>query len=352
MAKAPDAPVLFGVYPRQGGASVALLTKYMHGCLTHICTAHMPANGVAMNTRVSHRLLPRLKSPIKALSGLAWSLWGKQSATAHTPMAANDAKATVDQCKTSLLSVIESQIIPRLLDAHPSAHSLKLETEPSETVNVTAQDVLDFAKACLDVDSQAVFTQLQALQNKGVGSKAIFLEVITPAARYLGDMWSQDKMDFTLVAQGLLRMHHAMRQLGYETQDGPQTAGDVRRIMLASAPGSQHILGLAMVSEFFRAEHWQVVVEISTSENVLIHAVSHEWFDVIGLSVGLVEQLPDIPALIARLKTASRNPNAFVILGGPALLQTQMDGVALAADAVSVNAAEAVKLAGELLTNR
>jgi len=122
--------------------------------------------------------------------------------------------------------------------------------------------------------------------------------------------------------------------------------------MLASAPGSQHILGLAMVSEFFRADHWQVVVEISTSEQALVHAVGHEWFDVIGLSVGLVEQLPDIPALITRLKSASRNPNAFVLLGGPALLQTQMGNIELAADAISVNAAEAVKLAGELLSNR
>jgi methanogenic corrinoid protein MtbC1 len=159
-------------------------------------------------------------------------------------------------------------------------------------------------------------------------------------------------MDFTLVAQGLLRMHHAMRQLGYETQDGPQTGGEVRRIMLASAPGSQHSLGLAMVSEFFRAEHWQVVVEISTSEDVLMHAVAHEWFDVIGLSVGLVEQLPELPFLIDRLKKASRNPHAFVILGGPALLHPEIESAKLGADAVSTNAAEAVNLAGDLIKNR
>ena len=305
-----------------------------------------------MNTRVSHRLLPRLKFPIKALSGLAMSIWGKQSASPHTPRAANDAKGSVDQCKTSLLSVIESQIIPRLLDAHPSAQTLKLDTEPTAHVDVTQQDVHDFAHACLDTNSQAVFTQLALLQDKGVGSKAIFLEIITPAARYLGDMWSQDQMDFTLVAQGLLRMHHAMRQLGYETQDGPQTGGEVRRIMLASAPGSQHILGLAMVSEFFRAEHWQVVVEISTSEDVLMHAVAHEWFDVIGLSVGLVEQLPELPFLIDRLKKASRNPHAFVILGGPALLHPEIESAKLGADAVSTNAAEAVNLAGDLIKNR
>ena len=305
-----------------------------------------------MNINVSPRLLPSLKSPIKSLSGLAMSIWGKQTAAVSSSSAANDAKGSIDLCKTSLLSVIESQIIPRLLDAHPSASSSILEQVQGEHVAASKQDVLDFAQACLDTDPQAVFNHLDVLRDKGLGTQTVFLDVITPAARYLGDLWEQDKMDFTLVAQGLLRMHHAMRHLGYETQDGPQTAGDVRRIMLASAPGSQHILGLAMVSEFFRADHWQVVVEISTSEKALLHTVAHEWFDVIGLSVGLVEQLPNIPALIARLKTASRNPNAFVLLGGPALLQTQMDGVALAADAISVNAAEAVKLAGELLINR
>jgi methanogenic corrinoid protein MtbC1 len=309
-------------------------------------------NGLAMNLSVSPRILPSLKSPIKSLSGLALSIWGKQSAAVSSISAANDAKGSIDLCKTSLLSVIESQIIPRLLDAHPSAASLSLDQPQGESVAACEQDMLDFAQACLDTDPQAVFNHLDILREKGLATQTVFLDVITPAARYLGDLWEQDKMDFTVVAQGLLRMHHAMRHLGYETQDGPQTAGDVRRIMLASAPGSQHILGLAMVSEFFRADHWQVVVEISTSEEALLRAVAHEWFDVIGLSVGLVEQLSAIPALIARLKSASRNPNAFVILGGPALLQSEMDGVALAADAISVNAAEAVKLAGELLTNR
>ena len=305
-----------------------------------------------MNLSVSSRILPSLKSPIKSLSGLALSIWGKQSAAMPSPTAANDSKGSIDLCKTSLLSVIESQIIPRLLDAHPSVKALDLEHAQADLVAASEQDMLDFAQACLATDSQAVFNHLDVLRDKGLGTQTVFLDVITPAARYLGDLWEQDKMDFTVVAQGLLRMHHAMRHLGYETQDGPQSAGDVRRIMLASAPGSQHILGLAMVSEFFRADHWQVVVEISTSEQALVHAVAHEWFDVIGLSVGLIEQLPHIPALIARLKSASRNPNAFVILGGPALLQAKMDGIELAADAISVNAAEAVKLAGVLLTNR
>ena len=183
-----------------------------------------------MNLSVSSRILPSLKSPIKSLSGLALSIWGKQSAAMPSPTAANDSKGSIDLCKTSLLSVIESQIIPRLLDAHPSVKALDLEQAQGELVAASEQDMLDFAQACLATDSQAVFNHLDVLRDKGLGTQTVFLDVITPAARYLGDLWEQDKMDFTVVAQGLLRMHHAMRHLGYE----PKTALKQQGMFVAS----------------------------------------------------------------------------------------------------------------------
>lgn len=277
-----------------------------------------------MNLNVASDLLPRFNASVKGFTDLVLAVAGKEPAAKSISTAANDAKVSAAHCKTSLLSVIESQIIPRLLDAHQGAALSGVAAPDAPVIPATPQDMHDFNTACLAVDSQAVFAHIDVLRGKGLSAQTIFLDVITPAARHLGDLWTEDKLDFTVVAQGLLRMHHAMRHLGYETHDGPQIAGDVRRIMLASAPGSQHILGLAMVSEFFRGDGWQVVVEISTTENALLNAVAHEWFDVIGLSVGLVEQLPNIPELIARLKKASRNPHTFVVLGGPALLDLSL----------------------------
>ena len=131
-------------------------------------------NGLAMNINVSPRLLPSLKSPIKSLSGLAMSIWGKQTAAVSSSSAANDAKGSIDLCKTSLLSVIESQIIPRLLDAHPSASSSILEQVQGEQVAASEQDVLDFAHACLDTDPQAVFNHLDVLRDKGLVLKRSF----------------------------------------------------------------------------------------------------------------------------------------------------------------------------------
>lgn len=122
--------------------------------------------------------------------------------------------------------------------------------------------------------------------------------------------------------------------------------------MLACAPGSMHILGLAMVAEFFRAKGWQVVVEIATTENALFNTLKREWFDMIGLSVGLVEQLPELPQLIARLKSHALNPDTLVILGGPALLLAPELAQQAGADGYSVRAPEAVELADKLLESR
>jgi methanogenic corrinoid protein MtbC1 len=119
--------------------------------------------------------------------------------------------------------------------------------------------------------------------------------------------------------------------------------------MLASAPGSQHVLGLAMVSEFFRKDGWQVVVEIANTEREVLQASANEWFDLIGLSVGIVEQIPILGDLITRVKKSSRNPDTPVILGGPAFVNTSVSAESLGASGISSDALHGLKLASALV---
>jgi methylmalonyl-CoA mutase cobalamin-binding subunit len=83
--------------------------------------------------------------------------------------------------------------------------------------------------------------------------------------------------------------------------------------MLACAPGSQHILGLTIVSEFFNKEGWQTVVEISSSAEGLIHAAANEWFDVIGISVAIESQLDGLETLVTGIRKASQNANVAIL---------------------------------------
>jgi methanogenic corrinoid protein MtbC1 len=251
-------------------------------------------------------------------------------------------------CTGSLRGLIESQIIPRLLEAHPrtgaaNAQNFKLAYQPLEG------EIAAFAQLCIAREPEDVLAFIEKLLLDSIDCSSIFLNLIAPAARHLGQMWDEEGADFTQVTLGLLRMHQITHRLGYEYQGGPQKAGPSKRIMLACAPGSQHILGLAMVSEFFRKDGWQVVVEVSSTPHELCNAVKNEWFDLIGLSVSLTEQFDRLPVLIATLKEKSRNNNIPVLLGGPAFFSDQVDATSLGANGICADALEGVQLASLLV---
>jgi methanogenic corrinoid protein MtbC1 len=48
-----------------------------------------------------------------------------------------------------------------------------------------------------------------------------------------------------------------------------------------------------------------------------MRAIANEWFDVIGISVAIETQLPQLRDLIAHFRQNSGNPNVKVMLGGP-----------------------------------
>ena len=253
-----------------------------------------------------------------------------------------------ENCHKSLLSVIESQIIPRLMDAHPG-QGLQTSDGPAASRQFTEAELEVFSTICLSNDPEESLQHVKNIIAQGVSLESIFLDLITPAARWLGRQWEEDKMDFTAVTHGLMRMHQITRNLGYVNTQSPQTGSEVKRILLACTPGSMHILGLVIVAEFFRGDGWQVVLDIAPTEISLVQALKREWFDMIGLSVGLVEQLAELPSLIAKLKSQALNPSTLVILGGPATLLSAEIVTKSGADGVAAQADLAVELANGLL---
>lgn len=246
-----------------------------------------------------------------------------------------------DDCKDSLLAVIEEQIIPRLLNVQqffPAQTRLRSEDEPvGEQPEFQA-----FTRHCLSGDALQANQIVDALSARGLANDRIFLELITPAARHLGALWDQDLCDFTQVTCGLAMMHQMIYRLGYESPAGQRDGGQSERVMLACAPGSQHFLGLTIVADFFRQAGSEVVLEISSSESELLRAVANEWFDVVGISVALEAQLQALPDLIAHLRASSGNPKVRVVLGGPIFLRHEVSPEDLGADAIFTDAREAV----------
>ena len=266
-----------------------------------------------------------------------------------TPSSNADTSNSQDECKRSLTEVIEAQIIPRLVQSH----RVDLTVAASDTLSgptISPKQLASFVALSKSGQASETTQFIDQLLYEGVTTDRIFLELIAPAARQLGLLWEQDLCDFTEVTRGLVCMHEITHRLGFEYQSGPQLSGDVQRIMLASAPGSQHFLGMTIVSDFFRKAGWDVVIEISVSEKELQHAVSNEWFDVIGISCGTEAQLKTLPGLIRSLKAASGNPEPGVLLGGPIFTLQQHDARSLGADGICTDVKEAVELAASFRT--
>ncbi|TXC66684.1 cobalamin B12-binding domain-containing protein [Piscinibacter aquaticus] len=202
-----------------------------------------------------------------------------------------------------------------------------------------------FASVCASGDRAAADRPVAQLRAEGHDTDSVMVDLVGPAALLLGREWEEDRRSFVDVTLGLVLMHEIIHTMGYEYRDGPKQAGRVRRVMLASAPGSQHVLGLSIVSEFFRKAGWQVVLEVSPSAAELCHAVKNEWFDLVGLSVSVDAQLPTLGALVGKLKAASRNAAMPVLLGGPVFTLAPQQAERFGAQAICVDAREAVDTA-------
>jgi methanogenic corrinoid protein MtbC1 len=258
-------------------------------------------------------------------------------------------KNSKDSCQASLMEILESQIIPNLLKVNESASPF-FSTDRVRTNLPTQEEIARFAQLCIESDADAPDTFVQSLMAEGLASDAIFLHLLAPAARHLGYLWEDDICDFTQVTIGLVRMQQMTLRLGSEFQQQRKVAMDGMRALFAPVPGSQHTFGVLMVSEFFRREGWQVWMELGSSESVLLAAVEKDWFDVIGLSVGIEAHVESLTDTIRHIRLSSANRNAKILIGGPLLAVSPDLYKEVGADGAASDAATAVELAQTLFS--
>ena len=287
--------------------------------------------------------ISRLATPLAELTWMAMSMFSRKPAASNEDFRERFT-GTPAECQASILSVIESEIVPRLLKAQRVDRSY-LSLVPASRALPTQHEIAAFLELCIGQDSQAAQAFVDRLLKEGLNTEHIFLELITPTARSLGTRWEDDTLDFTQVTHGLVQLHSITHAIGFAYDEGPRIQGDVKRVMIASAPGSEHLLGPTIVSEFFRREGWQVVVEISPSAKELAQTVAGEWFDTVGLSVSINQQLTDLDGLVAKIRHSSRNPRLSVLLGGPIFTVRDFDASAFGADGICTDAKDAVAMA-------
>jgi methanogenic corrinoid protein MtbC1 len=209
-----------------------------------------------------------------------------------------------------LAKTIETEVIPRLVRQHRKAGApVALSPGPVE--------VQAMVQALVNDSDERVLALVAQVRQRGVDVGTVFLELLTPAARELGDLWDRDRVDFATVTVGLGRLQRLLRQLspdfGKEV-DHPRLG---RRVLLTQPDTEQHMFGLSMVAEFFRREGWDVLGGVAGVGIDATAWVRRDWFDAVGFSIGSEAGLPWLRDTIAEVRRLSRNRSLVVLVGGP-----------------------------------
>jgi methanogenic corrinoid protein MtbC1 len=250
-------------------------------------------------------------------------------------------QARIDQ----LVRALEHAVIPYLAQAHRPC-----EPSPLPLCAVpTAAEVQGFVAQLMvgaDAPTQALLAQLR---RRGMTVEALYLDLLAPAARLLGEYWDNDLADFAAVTVGLGQLQRLLRDLSPDFSIDLGSRAHARRVLLVQAPHEQHSFGLSMVAEFFRRDGWVVEGGVGTAAADPVVRVQNDWYDVIGFSLGSETRLRWLREKIAAVRLASRNPALVVMVGGP-LFQLHPDWVQhVGADGTSGDAKDAPALATTLV---
>ena len=110
-----------------------------------------------------------------------------------------------------LARAIESDVIPRLVQAHRDTEPLPAPAGTSPRSRRTCRPSWPLIVG--DSEAAAACRGGRACAARGLSVETLYLDLLAPAARLLGEMWDDDHCDFATVTVALGRLQRLLREL-------------------------------------------------------------------------------------------------------------------------------------------
>ncbi len=233
-----------------------------------------------------------------------------------------------------LKNVFVASVIPQLTRA-TSAY-------PARGLPAAHARALELAELLVATDQGAAVDLIDELQADGGAIGKLAATLFEPAARRLGDLWSEDFCSEFDVTVALCRMQTAVRLLTAGCPPRVPSRLHQPLVLIAPEPGELHRLGAALDRTVLENAGWQPHCEYPSDGNALDELLDSTWFDVLDLSLSAAfrreQVLPKLRETIAQARRASRNPALVVVVGGRMFKEEKAAGHAVGADASTATA--------------
>ena len=264
----------------------------------------------------------------------------------------NDNDADGGQFDLSVL--LENVVIPRLIaERGPSRKGVRPAIVIAESLplkpSITAAEVEAFANLAVVDDAPTLLDFVEQCIAAGRTVETIYVELLAPAARRLGEYWEEDQRDFVDVTMGLWRIQEILRELSMRAPP-PSRSGQGQRVALfATLPGEQHSFGTLMVADCFERAGWDCEVLIEPTASDLNGKLARNHYDLVGLTVSCDCSSAALGSLVSALRAVSTNPGIRIMVGGQSInARPELLGEC-GADATASDAPSAVALAEYLV---
>lgn len=246
----------------------------------------------------------------------------------------------------SVNTIIESEIIPRLLMAHSTGE----KRQRSRLLRtITADEASRFAVLPLRLEAAALLEEVDAFMAKGASVETICLDLLAPAARRLGEMWDNDECDFLDVTMGLWRLQEVMREVAARSPVDLTGLATPRCALFSPMPGDHHNFGTLMIEEVFARGGWRSEALVRPERRELLDRLAHQPFDLVGLTLARDCPSAALSNLIKAVRNVSANPHIIVLVGGRMINENPGMAMDVGADGTGADALSALELANALV---
>jgi MerR family transcriptional regulator, light-induced transcriptional regulator len=246
--------------------------------------------------------------------------------------------------------IIRGDVIPCLMltRRQPSVAMISAAV-PGATAQ--REQIEELAKVVLTRGEDFALAYVESIRSQGTSIERLYLDLITPVARHLGDLWSADICSFIDVTVGLWRLQHVVQSLSPVFQQDAAGRLQQHQALLVPMPGEKHTFGLYLVSEFFRRAGWGVWSMPLQTPDDLVAVARSEWFTLVGLSLNCESRLEELATNIRNIRRASCNRSVAVMVGGAIFIDHPELVVQVGADLMAVDGGQAPAKAQEFVTS-
>lgn len=254
--------------------------------------------------------------------------------------------------------LLENLVIPKLIADRDNGDKrdnwlhmpgLSQPVKPMRQSAITYSDVDEFTRLSITGEAHELLDFVDHCLETGSSVETVYIELLAPAARRLGEYWDSDGEDFVGVTMGLWRIQEILRELTLRIPPKSRPGHGQRSALFSMMPGEQHSFGTLMVAECFQRAGWDTDVLIEPTQSELTGKFAKRHYDLIGLTVSRDCSTALLGSMVKTIKAVSSNPHVRIMLGGRVINEQPELVDECGADATAKDAMSAVALADRLV---